>query len=542
MPRRKVAAALTAITFMASVGLAGCGRSPDESSADAAEELVETTSPGTEESGRITWAVYRDVQTLDPIYAYDYPDNTAVTLMCESLLRTQPDGSVAEGLAKMSRPDPTTVQFDIAEDATFWDGSPVTADDVVYSLERNTDPDLGGFYSDSFSRVHSITATGPRQVTLKLTEPDYWLQGELAYLPGIVVKKELAEEQGREYGTPEGDVMCTGAYKLESWDPATGVVAEPNEDYWASDDETLASQITLKGIPDEAALTSGLLTGEVSGTYPTSMSSLPQLEASDEVRVHQGPSYNTDALIISNLDGALGDVRVRQALSLALDREAFIEATYKGAAQMPKWMSNEGTFGYATETFQAAYDDAPELTANIDKAKELIKDAGAEGETITIGTSNAVSTIAGEVAAYEAAGDRIGLDVELKNVSPESFINFFTDPKARADVDAFPVTSYGNFAGPEAMISQIVLPDSPSNYSGFEDERLTAWLNQARSTADPEQRAELMIKVEERFNELLPWIPLAQPTTVLVMNREISGAISSFAYMMAPWANELGGI
>ena len=88
----------------------------------------------------MTWAVYRDVNSLDPIYAFDYPENTAISLMCESLLRQQPDGSLAPGLATMSTPSPTTLVFTLRPGATFWDGNPVTPADVVYSLDRKTNP------------------------------------------------------------------------------------------------------------------------------------------------------------------------------------------------------------------------------------------------------------------------------------------------------------------------------------------------------------------------------------------------------------------
>jgi len=73
--------------------------------------------------------------------------------------------------------------FTLRPGAKFWDGHPVTPADVVYSLDRNTDPKLGGFYGPVFSRVSSIAATGSDQVTIALKQPDYWLEGELASMP-----------------------------------------------------------------------------------------------------------------------------------------------------------------------------------------------------------------------------------------------------------------------------------------------------------------------------------------------------------------------
>ena len=113
--------------------------------------LVATTPAGTTTVQSVVWAVYRDVNSLDPIYSIDFPEYTAVSLMCESLLRQAPDGSLQPGLATVANPNPTTMVFTLRPGVKFWDGHPVTPADVVYSLNRNTDPQLGGFYRAVFN-------------------------------------------------------------------------------------------------------------------------------------------------------------------------------------------------------------------------------------------------------------------------------------------------------------------------------------------------------------------------------------------------------
>lgn len=533
---------LTRITalLLACTAIVGCGRSADNStSSTTAGHLEPTTAAATGDADPITWAVYRDVQTIDPLFAFDYPDNTALTLMCESLLRTQPDGTLADGLASLSRTDATTLVLDIDPAATFWDGSPVTADDVVYSLERQRDPELGGFYAQAFSRVDTIEATGDRQVTLTLTGADYWLDGELASMPGVIVQKKYVEAKGADYGTPSGGVMCTGAYEFESWSPASGVAAVPSDDYWGEADARV-EKITLKGVVDEAALTSALIAGEIGGTYPPAISTLPVLEDNDAVTVTQGPGYATAALVISDLKGTLSDVRVRQALSLALDRKGIVDNVFHGAAEDARWLANPGTFASARETYQAAYDEVPALEQDLTEAKQLIEEAGAAGKTLTIGMSSAIPDIAYEAGAFKTAGEKIGLKVEFKSVSADAFINFFIDPKAREGVDAFPTVTYGDYADPAALSATVVLPDGAQNYSGFDDPEITSLLEEARGTEDEEARAKLVIEAQQRTMELMPWIPTAQPNAVLVTSSELTGAVSSFAYMSAPWADQLG--
>ena len=101
----------------------------------------------------------------------------------------------------------------------------MTSADVVYSLDRQINPRLGGFNVADFGRVAAVTAASRSQVTIKLDQPDYWLEGELASIPGIVIEKSFAEKQGKNYGTPAGSIMCTGAYMFKSWTPGVGVMA-----------------------------------------------------------------------------------------------------------------------------------------------------------------------------------------------------------------------------------------------------------------------------------------------------------------------------
>jgi peptide/nickel transport system substrate-binding protein len=162
-----------------------CGRSPSAAGSTAGDisptaNLADTTAAGSTPVPSVVWAVYRDVNTLDPMFAFDYPENTAISLMCESLLRQPPNGAIGPGLASVTSPSPDKFVFTLKPGVTFWDGAPVTPADVVYSLQRQMNPANGGFYSGVFNRVRSIQATGPDQVTITLNQPDYWLEGELA--------------------------------------------------------------------------------------------------------------------------------------------------------------------------------------------------------------------------------------------------------------------------------------------------------------------------------------------------------------------------
>ncbi len=534
-------AAATALTVLA---VACSGRSVNDASPSgvgATVDLATTTPAGTQPVDKVVWGVYRETNSLDPIYAFDYPENTVLAVLCEPLLHQNPDGSIVDGLAALTYPDPLTMVFTLKPGITFWDGKALTPEDVVYSLERNTDASLGGFYGATFTSVKSIEATGVDKVTIKLSKPDYWLPGELSSTPGWIVEKAFVEAAGKDFGSATGGTMCTGAYKLGSWKTGDVLQALANDNYWNPDVKPLVREIDFKGTPDEASLTSALQTGDVNGYYAGGLTTLDQLKTASSVSVVDGSGWNTDAFIVSSFKGALGDVRVRQALSTALDRQGIIDAVYKGAALMPRSLSAPGTWGYGREVFRAAYDALPELTQNIDAAKQMVEEAGATGETITLGMSSELQNVAVEAGAFQAAGEAIGLNVKLHSVSAANYINFFIDAKARAEVDGFFTTNYGDYADPAALLATLVLPDGSQNYTGYDNPQVTTLMTDARATADPDERAQKVADAQKLSMLDMPWIPVAFPDSVLITSSNLTGATASFAYMFAPWANDMGG-
>jgi peptide/nickel transport system substrate-binding protein len=523
---------------------AGCGKQASDNKPAAAKDsasLSPTTPAAKGDTGALTWATYREVGTLDPIQAFDYPENTVISSMCDSLLQQQPDGSYKPGLAsKVDTPDPTTIVMTIDTAAKFWDGKSLTPEDVVYSLQRNTNQKLAGFYGLVFQFVTSIKATGPDQLTIKLSKPDNWLLGELSGMPGIVLEKAYVESKGKAFGTPAGGTMCTGPFKLKSWKPGNALTAERNDAYWDTALKPKAKSISFKGVSDDSSLTSGLLTNEISGSYPQPLTTLGQLKASDAVTVTAGPSFAADAFIVSDLKGPLGDVKVRQALSAAVDRKAYINSLYSGEATLPRTIANPGSWGYEPEVFQKDWDSLPEPTQDIAKGKQLVQEAGATGKTIVIGTSSEINSLQTAANALRQAAISIGMKAKFKSVSAANYISFFTDASARKDVDGFLTVNYPDFADPAALYNTFAVKGGSQNYDDFEDPRITAALDQARTTADQHTRAEQTAKAGDLIMETLPWIPLAAPSTIVVMDKKITGAPSSFQYMAGPWAASIG--
>lgn len=560
--RRKCVAVGAMAVAAGSLILTGCGKSANNatsssaaassgggssaassSAAPAPEQLATTTPAGTQPMDALTWVVYRDVATIDPIYVYDYPDNAAITLLCESLTRQMPDGSTVDGLAKLDRPDDKTMVYTINSAAKFWDGTPVTADDVVYSLERQMNPDLGGFYGLAFINVASIKATSDKVVTITLANPDYALQGELSSVPGIIVQKAFAEKAKDGLGTPDVGVMCSGSYTNSGWTVGEGMTVTRNDSYWNSAVKPLVKDITLLGSADPAAISAGLTSGDIGGTYWTggTVGLLDQLKSSGKVTVTSGASYAVDAFITSTGNGVLTDPVVRKALSMAIDRGPYLSNVWEGLAAAPKALTPPATWGYGKSVFEAGYAALPEPTQDVAGAKALVAGKGLEGKKIVIGLIQTPSMSA-EANAVKAAAEAIGLQAELKVVPPDSYINLFIDAEFRKDFDGWFTINYPNYADPLSLLSTLAIPDAPQNYNGYSNEAVTKALTEARTTADPDKRAALVVEAQKIIMDEVPWIPMSFPDNVNVTSNTVSGQTASFVYMFAPWADTLGGV
>lgn len=504
-------------------------------------DTILTPAP-TKEKDSAVWAVYRETSTIDPIFVFDYPDNAAMAIACESLLRQNPDLTIGPGLAtKVEYTSPTSMVITLRDDVKFWDGTPMTAADVVFSLNRQKDPANGGFYGATFANVTSIEATGDTEVTVTTTSQDMALLGELSGPIGAVVQQKTVEEQGANFGTAAGTVMCTGPYKLASWKVGEGVTFDRNDDYWDTSLPMKLKSITIKGVSDEATATAGLLTGEIDGSYPVISSTLDQLRGSDAVNVYEGPSYGISAFIVSSFDGALKDKKVRQALSMALDRQGLVDALYKGAAYPARAVAVPGTWGYAKDIFTAAWNALPDVSKpDLEAAKALVAEAGAEGQTVKIGMSSELSALNVTAGEIKRALESIGMKGELVSLSAAAYITFFIDPAAREAVDGFLTTNYPNYADPLGIYATMIAPAGSQAYNGYADPAAVKLVEEARSEPDDAKRAEKVVELQTLITDEMLWVPLVAPTNVLIMNKDLTGAPSTFQYMFGPWAAYLG--
>ncbi|RAJ85006.1 peptide/nickel transport system substrate-binding protein [Streptomyces sp. PsTaAH-137] len=539
MLRRPLVTAAAALTLLA--GLAGCGGGPGGLRPAVALDLKTATPKATRPLDSITWNLPYEPQGLDPIKSFNYAENTVLSNLCESLLRLTPDFKIKPGLAtKAANPTPTTWVYTIRDHVTFWDGSPLTAQDVAASLARHLDPKLGTWWGDYFQNVRSVRATGPLKVTVTLKKPDVLFNQAMATAAGAVEQKAQMERTGENFGTPKQGVMCTGPFEFTRWRSGDSLTITRNDHYWDRDHRAVSKSLTFRFIADETTAVNALRSGEVDGQYfYLPPAAIGQLQSSPTGTVTLGRSLSYWALLDSTKTGPYANREVRQALSAALDRGALGAAVFQGTAPAERALAGPAYWGYEKQTFQDAYDRLPHGKADLKKAKALVARAGAAAKgkiTIAVQGSSAVHEQTGNL--IKATGKQLGLDIEIRVVPVEQYGNLYNDPKARRGIDAFLSTWYGNVPDPLDAYT-VFLGNGDNNFSGFQG--VDADVRKARATADPAARARLVTRVQRGVADDVTWMPLNNLPVILYMSDRVTGAVPSFPYLYYPWATGLGG-
>lgn len=344
MSRRTPRLAGGAAALAAAVLLAGCTAAGPSPSKGTTPELTESLPVPTSEVDRLDWALYAEPSSLDPIYPNDFPPMEVLANVCESLMRITPDFTIEPALAEsFKQPDPLTLVYTLRDGVRFHSGAPLTADDVVYSLNRSRSDDLGSFHTAVYANVADIVATAPNQVTITLTAPDQTLSQALATGAGRIVNRASTEAQGTDFGTPGSDLDCTGPYSLASWRAGEAITLERFDDYWDDSLPSLVAEVDFSFVRDPAARVNALLSGEVDGTWGVPASGFARLQGGGQGTLAFGRTSGSYVAMVTSLDGALADPRIRQALAMSIDREGIIAAAVAGAADPLAAPASPGT-------------------------------------------------------------------------------------------------------------------------------------------------------------------------------------------------------
>jgi peptide/nickel transport system substrate-binding protein len=526
--------------------LAACSSSSSPSSSGSTDQsvrLVDTTPAAKGSLSSITWDLPGgEPTTLDYAKSGDYSPDFMVSNMCDDLLRLTPSFGIQPALATSYHyTNPTTLVFDIRQGVKFWNGQTLTAADVVYSMLRNMNPADDPVNGAYYSLVKSITQTGPDTVIVTFTKPDELFVKEMATISGAIAEKSYMEKEGSNYGTPSGGVMCTGPYELKQWNAGNDIVLQANPDYWDPAYRPRIKTITVKFIVNTSTLTSALLSGEIDGAYGVPATSYPELKTTSAGKLYFGPSLVITELAPTATSGPIGNVKIREALSMALDREAIAKVVYDGAAAPNAALTPATAWDPAARSvYAAAYARLSSGQYDLAEAKKLAASVPGHAQPITLALLAGDQTELALATAVQQAAASVGLTVKLDEMQPLAFSNAFFIPSYRKGIDMLVDEGYLDVPDPLDYLGLWFPEGAIFDYTNYNNATVNTDLSEAISTYNATQRANLITAAQAMYMKDYIVIPVVNPYEGLFLNSSITGATASFAYIYEPSLAMLG--
>ena len=326
--------------------------------------------------GTLTIATDTPPTTFDPQVASNYGSFNVLFQVYESLFSVDAKGNRQPALALSStQPNPTTYDITLRPNVTFQDGQAFTADDVVYSWQRFTDPKTGAPYALYFASVKSVTALSPTKVEFSLSKPDASLLNMLTlpFFP-IMSKSWTTGKSADQVATTTNG---TGPYELSSYQSGQRITLDRNPHYWDAPKPYIA-KLVMNIIGAEGTRLASLRSGQAQMAWFRDARVFQQAKSAGMQTATDLPTREL-VIFVNGKSGPLSDVRVRQAISLGMDRKALIQAGTAGTGTL-SGIVPPGLFPGLT------YDAAslPNYTPDVAKAKSLLQQAGASNLTISL--------------------------------------------------------------------------------------------------------------------------------------------------------------
>ena len=363
----------------------------------------------------ITVAIGSEPTTLDPQARDDGGERAVNDNIYETLMARTADGTLVPGLAAAAptQVDATTWEFSLRPSITFHNGEPFNADAVVFSVDRIIDPEFNSEQSSFFATIAGAERVDNLTVRIKTNGPDPILPTRMYWMkmvpPGYANDPNFAD-------APVG----TGPYRFDGWRRGNQIELARNQNYWG--DAPQVETITFRFIEESGTRLSGLLANEldlITNLLPEFVNQVPKAANVSGLEL---------PIVILNADaGPTADVRVRQALNYAVDKDALAEALFEGFAKVAQGqLLAPSFFGYNEKVSAYPYDP--------DKARALLAEAGAQGlEIDLIGTAGRWLKDRELVETVAAFWSEVGLDVNVRIFEFDEYLNRLFDRETRGD-------------------------------------------------------------------------------------------------------------
>ena len=476
-----------------------------------------------------------DPETLDHHKTSTIYEANILRDLYEGLVIYDAVAKIVPGVAESwsTADDGTVYTFNLRSNAKWSNGDAVTAHDFVFSLQRIMTPDTGAKYANILYPIKNaekinkgelestvIGAKAINDLTLEITleQPTPYFLELLTHQTGLPIHKASLEQHGSDFVKP-GNMISNGAYKLVEFVPNGHVKVVKNEHFHAADTVKIDT-VMYYPTEDRGAALRRFQAGELhsNNDAPTEQIKFMRENLGEQFRV--APYLGTYYYAVRTDKEPFSDIRVRQALSIAIDREFLAEEIWGGVmvagySFVPPGIGNYGESAYADYKDMSMFDRE-------DKAKTLLKEVG-------FGTDNPLTveirynTSENHKNTAVAIADMwkpLGVEVKLINTDLKTH---YAHLREKGDFDIARAGWIGDYSDPQNFLFMVESDNSGFNYANYNNSEYDALMDKAAVTIDLKERAKILYDAEKIFMRDLPFIPMMYYGSLSLVSNKLNG-------------------
>jgi peptide/nickel transport system substrate-binding protein len=458
---------------------------------------------GGDTAGRLVAAIAGEPDQLDPNKTSAYFSFEVLENVYDTLVEPDANLQMRPALAESwdVTPDQLTWTFHLRRGVTFHDGSPFTADDVVYTYRRIIDQKLSN--ADKLSAVTDVRASDPATVVMRLKHPTPNLLTNLGGFKGMAIVSRKNVESGQIATHPVG----TGPFAFESQKSGDSITLKANPAYWGGVPKV--SGVIFRFIPEKSTALSALQAGEIDWTDSIPPQRVNQLKDDDSIKLAVTPSNDYWYLALNEARKPWNDVRVRQAIASGIDRDAIVAATSYGTAAKNQLAIPKGDF---------AHTDYGKYHYDIEQSKRLLHEANASPRNLDmlVTTEYPETVTAAQIIADNLAP--LGIKVNIRTVDFATWL----DEQNSGHFDMLMMGWLGNIDPDDFYYAQHHTGGS-SNAQKYSNPEVDRLLDAGRVETNQDARADIYRRAATIVGDDCSYIYLYNPSVIQAWSKNMSG-------------------
>lgn len=516
----------------AAAAMAGCSKGGSDAPAPAGGNA------GTDEEGFIVRATKTDGKSADndfviaiegqmtvlhPMNWSNGNDGNVVNAMYDPLIRLDEHLEIAPCLAKSWEvsDDALTYTFHLRDDIVFADKTPLDAQLVVDNYHYTTDKAhelrrrrlfvVTNKDGSETWRVESVTAPDNLTVVFKLAQPWSPFMRRMAQFE--IISRAGISDPSLDFNKAS---YGSGPYVLKEWVASDHTTIVPNENYWG--DRPKVDSVTFREVPEAGSRIAMLQTGEADFVYPTPSDQIETLRGAGDINMKAQKSTIMRYVTLNNNVKGLNEEKVRQAINLAVDKDAFVGLMYAGYGEVAKSCIPDSIGGFKK---QEPY------KVDLKRAKELMAEAGyADGFTVTLWCDNSTQETKGATFIMQQL-EQIGIKVDVQPMESATVAQKCALPEAEAEVQMW----YVNWSQSDAdgymrsLLSSGYLPPVGYNTAFWKNDEFDTYLNEGNASATEADQNEYYGRAQDLAWKACPWIFLASDNLLFSYKAYASGVV-----------------